>query len=663
MYSPPDKESFANMSSMVRSYLLATIAVAAFTAPLTAPVAAQAQEASEWDRARADLVARQPGAMAGEIARWEALWNDRQAQLPFNHYASFLAANPGFPDENTLRIRAETRLREEFVDPQLLLGFFAAKEPVTNYAKAHYALALMGQDPALSRHWAIQAWRGGEMSPTAEAALLTTHGTSMTQADHDQRMDALLWQRDADAAARQIIRTSPTKRNLFAARLAILQGGDGATTAASAYADPGYLYNRSRELRQEGRAGEAVRMIVDSPPLAALPFDRTLWITELLAVGRAASRPDTPRVAARALEAFAPGEDISGMEYKLRDDYTSLMWAGGTNALWHLSDGASAAPLFYQYGASARTSQTRSKGFFWAGEAYRQAGMSAEAQRHYEMAAEYTDRFYGLLALSRLGRPIPEYAAAPVGTPTSEERLEFLSAPITSAVSEVARDAPWSTGIRFYRAIADEAETVGEHILVAELAREIGRRDLAVNLSDAAAADGHAGFTRIGFPTLQTPPGVNWTLVHSLARQESQFAENAISHAGARGLMQFMPATAQEEARRAGVQYSASRLMSDPQYAMRLGSNHIERLVAYYDGSYPLAIAAYNAGPGNVNRWLRENGDPRQTGDWLRWIEEIGFFETKNYVQRVIENAVVYEALYPERAGRAQGRNVTDFLR
>ena len=96
---------------------------------------------------------------------------------------------------------------------------------------------------------------------------------------------------------------------------------------------------------------------------------------------------------------------------------------------------------------------------------------------------------------------------------------------------------------------------------------------------------------------------------------------------------------------------------------MRLGSNHIERLLAYYDGSYPLAIAAYNAGPGNVNRWLRENGDPRQTGDWLRWIEEIGFFETKNYVQRVIENAVVYEALYPDRASMGRSRAVTDFLR
>lgn len=656
------------MSSMLRNSLYALLAATAMVAPSTV----LAQDAGEWDRNRASLVAQQPGPMAQEIARWERLFADSRRrsggdpdpQVSFTEYASFLSANPGFPDEEALRASAEARLRSEFTDPQTLLGFFAGRDPVTNHARAHYALALSGQDPAASGRWALEAWRGGEMSATAEAALFAMYGSQFSQADHDRRMDALLWQRDADAGARQLDRVSPDSRRLFTARLAILQGGDGATDAPGASSDPGYLYNRSRELRQEGRAGDAVRMIVDGPQLAVLPLDRTLWIAELLAVAGVAGRGDSARIASRAREAFAPDEDISAMGFRLRDDYTTLMWLGGTNALWHQGDGASAAPLFYQYGAAARTSQTRSKGFFWAGEAYRQAGMTAEANRHYEMAAQYTDRFYGLMALQRLGRELPAYAQAPAGTPTPTERQAFLAAPITRATAEVARDAPWSTGIRFYRAIADQAATVGEHVLVAELAREIGRRDLAVNLADAAAADGHHGFTRIGFPTLQTPPGANWTLVHAIARQESQFALNAVSHAGARGLMQFMPATAQEEARRAGVQYSASALMDDPEYSMRLGSNHIERLVAYYDGSYPLAVAAYNAGPGNVNRWLRENGDPR-TGEveWLRWIEEVEFFETKNYIHRVIENAVVYEALYPERASMGRSRDVGDFVR
>ena len=234
------------MSSMVRLPLLTLAAV------MAASPAAFAQDAAEWDRNRAQLVAQQPGPMAAEIARWERLWEDRQAQLPFSDYATFLLANPGFPDETTLRARAEQRLREEFTEPGLLMQFFEQHEPVTNYARAHYALALMGQDREASERWALAAWRGGEMSPTAEAALFANFGRNFTQADQDMRMNALLWQRDGDAAARQLDRVSPNKRRVFAARLAILQGGDGATDAPGALADPGYLYNRSRELRQEG---------------------------------------------------------------------------------------------------------------------------------------------------------------------------------------------------------------------------------------------------------------------------------------------------------------------------------------------------------------------------------------------------------------------------
>jgi len=245
-----------------------------------------------------------------------------------------------------------------------------------------------------------------------------------------------------------------------------------------------------------------------------------------------------------------------------------------------------------------------------------------------------------------------------------EERREFLNAPLTQAVTEVARDAPWSVGIKFYREIADRAETLGEHVLVAQLARDIGRRDLAVILADAAAADGYSGFTTIGYPTLVTPPGADWTMVHAIARQESQFADNAISHAGASGLMQLMPGTAREQAGKIGLAYMSASLISDPGYNIMLGDGYFQRMLNNYGGSYPLAVAAYNAGPGNVNKWLRANGDPR-TGSvaWIDWIEQIPLFETKNYVTRVLENAVVYEALHPDKAPYGTARGISSFLR
>jgi soluble lytic murein transglycosylase len=139
----------------------------------------------------------------------------------------------------------------------------------------------------------------------------------------------------------------------------------------------------------------------------------------------------------------------------------------------------------------------------------------------------------------------------------------------------------------------------------------------------------------------------NWTMIHAIARQESQFDRQIVSSAGARGLMQLMPGTAREVAGKLGMGYELSSLY-DPHYNIRLGSTYFQQMLRYYGGSYPLAVAAYNAGPGNVNKWLRANGDPRLPGgDIVQWIEDIPIYETRNYVQRVLENAVVYDLLNP----------------
>ena len=347
----------------------------------------------------------------------------------------------------------------------------------------------------------------------------------------------------------------------------------------------------------------------------------------------------------------------------MRDDYTSLMWLGGTKAVWSLRQPRRAAPLFYRYGAAAKTPGTRSKGFYWAGRALAQAGDSNGAARYFEMAAAYPDHFYGMLALERLGRPLPVLNGRPRGAPTRDERAVFNSLPLTRAVREVARGYKWRTTVRFFRAIADQAETEAEHVMVADLAREIGRRDLSVILGQRAHTAGFEGFHTIGFPLIPTPPGANWTMVHAITRQESQFAPNAISHAGARGLMQLMPGTAREQAGKMGMAYRPSALITDPTYNIRLGDGYFARMLHYYNGSFPLAVGAYNAGPGNVNRWLRNNGDPRNGSiDWITWIERIPIYETKNYIQKVLENAVVYDALYPGRSFNRGANPLSSFL-
>mgnify|MGYP003795731933 FL=1 len=650
------------MSSMVRIPKLASLFLAS---SLTASVPLEARDPGSWDEARASLVASQPGPIASAIGRWEQL--TASSQFGFDDYAGFLLTYPGFPFEARLRGYAEAKLTTSAVPNQRIVAFFDRFPPLTNPAKAQYAVALAALGRPEAERWAREAWRGGQMSPTAEGALSSQFWRAFTQADQDARMDSLLWDRDAAGATRQFAYVSAGSRPTFLARMSAAQGGDpaalGIPVPPDAASDPGYLFNMARQLRRSGRTQDAASLLATRPPLAHQPNDLVDWVEELLVNARAGSARTAQRIAASAEDAFTPGTDISSLAYKLRDDYTSLMWLGGTKSLWELGDPRSAVPLFYRYGTAARTPQTRSKGFYWAGLASSKAGDGSGAQRYWEMAAAYPDQFYGMLSLERLGRPVPELRRTTDAQPTSVERAAFYARPLTAAVREVARNAQWSTSVRFFREIADQAKSEGEHVLVHELAQSLGRRDLAVINGEKAQEHGYNGFHAAAFPTLPAPPGTNWTMVHAITRQESQFAQNAVSHAGARGLMQLMPGTAREQAGKLGMQYLSASLIDDASYNMQLGDGYFGRMLSYYNGSYPLAVAAYNAGPGNVNKWLARNGDPRNGGiGWIDWIEQIPIFETKNYVQRVLENAVVYQRMNPDKAGYGGPKSVSWFL-
>jgi len=635
------------MSSMVRatsSLVLLMLVLAA------AP--AQCQDVNEWDRARARLVGAQPASITQAIARWQSL--SKSDSYTFDDYAGFLLAYPGFPEEGKLRAYAERALASSYADAGRVVAFFDRFEPVSNPARAQYALSLAALRRPEASRVGVEAWRGGEMSDAAEATLWAQYGAYLKADDHDARIDALLWAGNTAQAARWLSYTSPAARSLLAARLALASGSDpssqGLTVPTNALSDPGYAYNLVQRYRSGGEASVAARVLADRPRATKVPLDQRKWISMLLATARAADANTAVRIAASIDDAFKPNEDVSLASFRIRDDYTSLMWLGGTQALWQLRDPASAAPLFYRYGAAARTPQTRSKGFYWAGRAMAQGGNIAEANRYFTMAGQYADHFYGMLALERLGRPLPDFHNMPTGQATPEERTAFYAKPITQAVRSVAQGADWPTTVRFFREIADQAVTQDDHLLVAELARLTGRRDLGVILGQAAHTDGFGNFQEISFPLLPAPSTGNWTMIHAITRQESQFAQNAISHAGARGLMQLMPGTAREQAGKMGLGYNFSGLISDATYNVTLGDGYFRRMLSNY-GSYPLAVAAYNAGPGNVNRWLRANGDPRKGGiDWIDWMERIPIYETRNYVQRVLENAVVYEAMNPARA-------------
>lgn len=653
------------MSSMLRTTFASTLAILAFHAAPALAQTAHHPEGLDWDHARNAQRAQPPSNMHLAVERWRLL--TATPNFTFSDYSGFLLTYSGLPEEAKLRAYAERALDRESIPAAQIAAFFDRFPPLTNAGRGHHALALLALGRAESGRVALAAWRGGLMADTAEAAIFARLASTLTPDDQDTRMDALLWANAEPQARRQLAYVSPARRAGFAARVTLLgnrePANEGIQPGADVLGDPGYIYNRSRMLRATGQSAVAAAMLTARPALSAPPRDARKWIAEMLAVARNVDGGSAARIAARIDDTFAPGTDVSQQSFAIRDDYTSLMWLGGTKALWSLGDGNRAAPLFWRYGAAARTPQTRSKGFYWAGRAAAQGGNPSEASRYFGLAAQYADQYYGLLALERLGRPLPPLDSAPIAVPTAAERNTFNASPLTRAVREVARESDWPTAVRFFKEIAEQAESESEHVLVADLARELGRRDLGVILGQAAHVDGHGIFRKTSFPLIPIPQGSNWTFVHAITRQESQFAMNAVSHAGARGLMQLMPGTAREQAGKMGIEYDNQALTVDAGYNMLLGDGYFRRMLSYYGGSYPLAVAAYNAGPGNVNKWLRANGDPRAGAvDWVEWVERIPVSETRNYVQRVLENAVVYEAMNPRRASYNAANPLSHFL-
>lgn len=656
------------MSSMVRNPLPRNRRLALAGAVLALAGVAGPASSQEWGQGAdgGNLVARQPAAMSTALARWETLQASRE--MRFVDYAGFVLAYPDFPRSDILRQRAEKALESEAPPQSEVLAYFDAHPPLTNPARARYALALAAAQRPEAFDEARRAWRGGAMSDPAELYLAGLYGARFTPEDHAARMDALLWQGKADAASRQLVNLAEADRPLALARLALLRGSHptaaGITAPASAMSDPGFVFNLVNYLRATGQQAEAIRVLTTGPILDRPALDPEEFVGDMLALAKAGSAREAAEIANRVDYLFAPGTDISQGSFALRDRYTDLMWMGGTNALWRLGDGTFAAPLFQRYGDAARTPLTKAKGYYWAGRAMQQAGNKAAAQVYFERAAAYPHYYYGQLALAALGREMPAFGPLPEVTITSADRAAFEGSALVQAIRTLARERrDWHTERRFFEALGDAADTPQELTMAAQLAAEVGMDEMAVVIGMKAGEHGLTGYERIGFPVIATPVVNDWTMVHAISRQESEFDRNRVSHAGARGVMQLMPGTAREQAGKLGMQYLSADLTGSPSYNIQLGDAYFARMMSYYGGAYPLAVGAYNAGPGRVNEWLRLNGDPRKGEiDWVTWVEKIpANFETRYYIMRVLGNAVTYSHMYPREAGLP--RPINTFLR
>ena len=583
----------------------------------------------------------------------------------FADYARFLIANPDWPDDNHLRAAAERQMRVGEYGP-MVIAFFRTDKPRTGNGRARLAEAFAAAGRmAEATTMARAAWASADLPTADEGSIAARYWTALTSADHDKRVDALLFAKKPDDAERAAAYASPARRAAFAARIAMQRRSPDADALyrvvdAQSSIDAGLMIDRVRFLQLYNNQAGA-RYLAGRPhnfTYKAADPERFVDTLLSLATGAYGERQyqQAYDIGRQVNDGFVPGTDISNQSYGLRDDYTSLVWLAGQSALSGLNRPGEAITQFVNYAKAGKSLQVTSKGLYWAGRAAMYAGRGVEANQYFAQAAAYPELFYGQLALERLGRPVPVPAAMPALLVTPSQRAAFQRNRLAEAARLLGQQGRRDEQTLFVRALAESLTDNGDRVLASEFGQSIGRQDLAVWTARASRNNGTAFYYRSAFPThpANAPSGRMWALVHGITRQESSFDRGAVSHAGARGMMQLMPGTARQEADKMGIGFDSGQLTGNPAYNVTVGSHYFQRLLDQWGGNAVLAVASYNAGAGNVRKWVDRYGDPRTPGvDVLRWIEQIPFAETKGYVQRVLENSVVYDRINPTIAPSA----------
>lgn len=661
MFNARNRSGWAALSSI--SVLVATPATAqALDAATIARYQARLadNEAGRFNQlSAAPLTGGQTVPVLDEVVTWDRLRRDAY-KASFAEYAAFLANHADWPAAATIRRLAERSIVDDTPADQIV-RHFSKLPPLSAEGKWRHAeaLAASGQTAAAAT-WARDAWDSAGLDDIQEARLLAKFGDRLRPEDHASRMDRLLWADRITPAGRMLARVDTDTRLWALARIAVKRNAPDVQARLGVVPDrlrreAGLVLDEAQWLIRNGRAAEGQALLSGpaTPRVAGGPLSVNVesWLKARLDIGRALWRAGNDERARAVLAGH--GLDAARMANRPLAERAALLdseWLAGWLALRKLNQPGQALTHFRNARAVAQTPISQARGDYWAGRAAESAGQRDAARAFYVAAARHPDYFYGQLASERLGQPLA-LTNRPLPAADGNSASNFRAEPRVRALFALA-DVDRARQTIFLRQLADTAETPQRAALVAGLAAPLNRPDAGVHAGKAARDTAELALISAAFPVLPLPEslGPRFTIIHAITRQESQFDRAARSSANALGLMQLVPATAAEQAQKMGLPASpASRLTQDPVWNVTLGSGFIERLRASYGGSAPLAVAAYNAGPGNVRRFLVQIGDPR-TSDVIDWIESIPFSETRNYVQRVLENAVVYETLYPDQA-------------
>jgi soluble lytic murein transglycosylase len=629
----------------------AHVQTSAVQADTVKAVRAAAQD--RWSVAR-NLAAGTRDSLASKIYYW-MLFSKRDNVQDYHVLTRFIRQNPDWPGIPGLKVKAERAMPADLGSAEVM-AWYADYAPSTADGVDRYAEALIESGRSVeAKKFLADWWATTTLSRDDQKMIFRKYGNYLDRAAHLRRFDAMLLRGEYVNSRALAGVLGAGYSELAEARIALAEDAGNVDTLLvrvprQLQKDAGLQFERLRWRRKNDMDVAAMEILNNPPPIGQISNPKDWWKERHIIIRRLLER----HMNESAYILAARHGTLEGLEY------AEAEWLAGWLALRFMHKPTKAYEHFQAMYKSVETPVSKARGAYWAGRAASALGDKALALKWYKDAAQYQTVFYGQLAGKALG---VDYALPHAAPPNlgSADLQAFKSNELVQAARIFRRAGQNRDATRFLKAFVEGDESAKAYRYAAETAAEMGSLSDAVRISKDATAKG-LFLTAQSYPVITDKLGgvtLEWALVHAIIRQESMFDYDAESSAGALGLMQLMPATARETAGKMGIAHQANWLTSNPNHNIRLGSAYLQSLIDRYKGSYPMAMAAYNAGPGRIGGWVEDYGDPR-TGkiDMVDWIELIPIYETRNYVQRVMENLHVYRL----RLKNAQNHSQPEFL-
>ncbi len=582
--------------------------------------------------------------------QWKHLIN-KGNKASFYDYMNFINTKKNYPRIGRIKYLAEHKLSNEKIKPSKIINWFKEDEPISGYGKM-----ILGESYILTGQidkgvkLIKDGWITAELSKSDLRFFRKKFKKYLKSEDYIKRADYLAWENKYWDLKRMLRYLPKDYELLYNARQLLMSKSYGVDQAIknvpqSLKNDAGLNYDRLKWRRKRGRVDDSTEILLKIKNTKSYLVRPDKWWVEREIISRSLIYKKKYELAYKISSNHGLSEG---------PDYAAAEWMSGWIALSFLKDPLLSKEHFRNFLNNVSYPISTSRGAYWLARSYEALKDEENSNKWFKEASKYLTTYYGQLAFLKL-KPNENFELSKDLKVNEDYRNDFNSKELVKVVyllDELDEDKHTKFILRH---LANDDIDNGSEILAAELSTIIGRFDFAIQISKIASYEKRF-HNKYNYPIISTPKYINGrkipesAFILSIIRQESEFDLSANSHAGAKGLMQLMPYTAKIVAKQAKLPYVKSRLTTDPEYNINLGSHYIAGLILNYDGAYPYAIAAYNAGPNRVKYWKRINKDPQKKQiDYIDWIELIKFRETRNYVQRVLENYNVYRYILEQR--------------